>query len=350
MQGNYQIVYAAPPKQSNGGCLICLSVLISLGIAMSLTLGLTYLAFPTGSLSPYMKTNLQSESEVITAFNQFVTNYHRTYTSEAEKRHRFEEFKNNYKKVTKHNAESKDTKVTINQFADLSEGEKSHYHKRLMKRPTIVRESHEQKFSSGGRPPKSIDWVAAGHVTPVGNQGNCGSCWTWSAIGAIEGLYSISQKVPPLDMSKQLILDCVHTKYSEGCEGGDLFDVFEFGMNYGVLTEHDYPYKANVNKCRKTDFKPMFKIQGFRDIPENDSDALFDALRLGPVAVAVDASGFEFQYYSTGNIYIYIYVYRCHKTMFHKSKPRDIACGCGRRRGRDAVLEDQEPIWDMVGG
>ena len=95
--------------------------------------------------------------------------------------------------------------------------------------------------------PESWDWRDEGAVTPVKNQGSCGSCWTFSVAGALEGFQYI--KTGQLDvLSEQNILDCDETNY--GCDGGWPARSFEFVKENGIDFEDSYPYEGQKDTCR----------------------------------------------------------------------------------------------------
>jgi C1A family cysteine protease len=94
--------------------------------------------------------------------------------------------------------------------------------------------------------PESIDWREEGVVTPIKNQGHCGSCWTFSATGAMEGAYAIYSGILK-SFSEQQLLDCV--KKDNGCNGGEMIDAFEYVSKNLVCSEDEDPYKAKDGKC-----------------------------------------------------------------------------------------------------
>lgn len=148
--------------------------------------------------------------------------------------------------------------------------------------------------------PDNVDWRTEGYVTDVKNQASCGSCWSFSATGAIEGQYF--RKTGTLEsFSEQQLVDCSREYGNEGCNGGLMDQAFDYVQKYGIEREADYPYTARDGKCHYDEKKVVTKVTGHVDIPQGSEDKLKEALAtVGPVSVAIDASHFSFQFYRSG--------------------------------------------------
>jgi len=138
-------------------------------------------------------------------------------------------------------------------------------------------------------------------VTPIKNQGQCGSCWSFSATGAIEGAVAIaSNKLNSL--SEQQLVDCSVSYGNDGCNGGLMDYAFEYVItNKGLTDEKSYPYTATgPNTCKASGKKLVSTISGYCDVAVDNDKALAAAVSVGPVSVAIEADQSCFQFYSSG--------------------------------------------------
>ncbi|GAB1287844.1 Cathepsin K [Apodemus speciosus] len=153
-----------------------------------------------------------------------------------------------------------------------------------------------------GRVPDSIDYRKKGYVTPVKNQGQCGSCWAFSSAGALEG--QLKRKTGKLlALSPQNLVDCVSENY--GCGGGYMTTAFQYvQQNGGIDSEDAYPYVGQDESCMYNATAKAAKCRGYREIPVGSEKALKRAVaRVGPISVSIDASLPSFQFYSRGVYY-----------------------------------------------
>ena len=214
---------------------------------------------------------------------------------------RFAIFVENVNKITKHNQENSEVKFAINKFADLTASEfKAIYASGSRAQPNAD-QKNAVKFNNANDLPDTVDWREKGAVTPVKDQGQCGSCWTFSATGAVEGFY-FTQNGKLLSFSEQQIVDC-DTDEDEGCNGGWHYLAIEYAGKNGLELETDYPYTARDGKCKYDSSKAVKTNKGYAYVTANNTNELKTALaNIGPVSVAIEADQSVFQFYSRGVI------------------------------------------------
>lgn len=210
----------------------------------------------------------------------------------------------NVKKVAEHNqahaAGLKSYTLAMNKFGDWS-------HAEFLAKMTGVKKA--VKASSGSaflKPanfeiPASVDWRTQGYVTPVKDQGQCGSCWAFSAVGSLEGQHFKSTG-KLVSLSEQNLVDCSGKYGNQGCNGGLMDQAFDYIKdNKGIDTEASYPYKAEDQKCKFKAASVGATLTGYTDIKQGDETDLTAAIAsVGPIAVAIDAGHDSFQLYSSG--------------------------------------------------
>lgn len=142
-----------------------------------------------------------------------------------------------------------------------------------------------------------VNWVTSGAVTPVKNQGQCGSCWAFSSTGALEGAYFI--KNGTLDsFSEQQLVDCDHNG-SMGCSGGSMEGAFQWYETNKADLEADYPYKATNGTCN-TSITGVTNDSSYVNVQANSASAMKASIQAGPTSIAIEADKMAFQFYSGG--------------------------------------------------
>jgi len=149
--------------------------------------------------------------------------------------------------------------------------------------------------------PATVDWRDKGYVTPVKNQGACGSCWSFSSTGALEG--QMKRKTGKLvSLSEQNLVDCTKTYGNDGCGGGWMaISYLYIDLNDGIDTESSYPYTGQDGDCAYNESTIGGSDVGFYRLPEGNETFLQEFVaQIGPIAVAIDASQPSFQSYHSG--------------------------------------------------
>jgi cathepsin L len=209
-------------------------------------------------------------------------------------------FFENIETIAKLNAQNNGVKFAINKFADLTAAEfKAQYVNGGLYQPEMNAKGF-LNYASAGSLPDSVDWRNKGGVTPVKNQGQCGSCWSFSTTGVLEGFYFVnSGKLVPL--SEQQIVDCAN-KAGQGCSGGWPYLALEYAAQYGLESEADYPYSGTDGKCKYNASKAIHVCSGYKFVTPKSTDQLKAAIVNFPVSVLIEADQSVFQFYSSGVI------------------------------------------------
>jgi len=238
-----------------------------------------------------------AESSVRTQFASYVRQYNKRYSSREETERRFQNFEASLNRTAALNASAKKAKFGINKFSDMSVEEfKSVV---LMKNPIIpsrVPEVETLKPKTTGALPTSFDWRTKGAVTPVKDQGQCGSCWAFSVTENIESMWILSGKASnsTLNLGPQQIVDC--DEYDAGCEGGNPPTAYDYIISApGLEPAVDYPYTAQDGTCNFQAQDVQVKISNWQYATDFYSETTLqnNLVSWGPLSICVDAANWQ---------------------------------------------------------
>jgi len=239
-------------------------------------------------------------------FDDFKQKYNRKYANHDVEWYRRSVFHKNLKFIEETNAKELPFKLGVTDFADLTFDEFKQSH--LSGYMPSDRKSSLGVFRApvNQTTPDSVDWTQKGAVTPVKNQAQCGSCWSFSTTGGLEGaLYIKTGKLTSL--SEQNILDC--DKGGNKCQGGSMDQAFDWVKENGLMSEADDGYKCQdqaSSQCKDSTcptsgakFIKPGDVTGHTDVDQTQG-ALEAAVAQQPVSIAIEADKPVFQHYKSG--------------------------------------------------
>ncbi|KAF2305313.1 hypothetical protein GH714_003641 [Hevea brasiliensis] len=233
------------------------------------------------------------EDAITQKHEQWMAHHGRNYQDNAEKERRFQIFKTNLEFIENFNSNAinKTYQLSLNIFAELTDEEflATYTGYRMPSLPKTNKTTPFKYADQADEVPENKDWrEVEGVVTSVKNQQQCGCCWAFSSVGAVEGIIRNG-----VSLSAQQLVDCVSN--NNGCGGGWMTNAFEYIIqNQGIVSEDDYPYNQVQGMCNSgTASNSAAKITGYRNVPSNDESYLKMAVANQPVSVAIDASTFK---------------------------------------------------------
>jgi len=232
-------------------------------------------------------------------FIDFRDTYGKVYETFEDTANAFSNFMINMDRFDQHNAFEAGYSMGITQFADMSPEDFDSFKggcfaKDLSSRTCVPFTPNSNVL------PESIDWRNIDAVTDVKNQGQCGSCWSFSATGAMEGAWAVKTG-ELVSLSEQQLVDCSAKYGNNGCNGGLMDSAFEYVIDNGLCDENQIPYKAVDGKC-ETCPKSAVKFSSCVDVTPRNQLHLKQAVAMGPVSIAIEADTSVFQHYTGGII------------------------------------------------
>jgi len=228
------------------------------------------------------------------SFEDFIVQYNRSYSQE-EYAHRRAVFEANKVLVDEVNAQAGSWQAQLNEFADLTFDE---FSSRLGANGQDC-DATVRPFEELRQIPASKDWREAGVITPVKDQGVCGSCWSFSTTGCLEAHHAIKTK-KLVSLSEQNLIDCAQAFGNKGCFGGLPSQAFEYvHYNGGLDTESSYPYRGAFHReaCHFNESQVGSTVSSIVNVTQNDETQILNAVgSTGPVSIAYHCS-IAFQFY-----------------------------------------------------
>jgi len=248
-------------------------------------------------------------SSLIARFEEWINEFKIAIESDEQYSSTLKKWVNNNRFIEDTNSRNFTYKLGHNQFSGMDSSDFSNY---LGISGILYKDTENVKntksFGFEVNVPESVNWVTKGAVTNVKDQGQCGSCWSFSTTGALEGAYFVKYGVLE-SFSEQQLVDCDNYRNGGkdlGCKGGFMDNAFIWiGDNGGLCSETEYPYFSGETKTNgpcKTSCKNIekSKITEFVDIIKSSDDEMMKAISKQPVSIAIEADQREFQLYKSG--------------------------------------------------
>jgi C1A family cysteine protease len=234
-----------------------------------------------------------SASELSSKFMQFITTHNKSYGTVEEFEFRKAIFAEMEDFIQSHNTSNDMTfNVAHNKFSDWTSAE---YKRILGFKPSNTTETTTVFAETNA---SSVNWVEAGAVQAVRDQGQCGSCWAFSSMGALESAHWI-ESGESLDFSEQQLVDCVKTSF--GCNGGNQSFAFRYLKKSAAMTESSYPYTALTQDCKWSSSNNTGVTSVSHTMVTPNSVSQFKAaLTQQPLSVSIEADHRSFQAYQSG--------------------------------------------------
>lgn len=252
-----------------------------------------------------------NDDRLLKQFQDWMKKYDRSYSSDDEFQKRFGVWKTTNAYIIKRNKEVSSFKLGHNIYSDLTLDE---FHQRFnlgeyyvsgIKEKIFGNEKNFDKATTRrvlDELPDYVNWVEEGAVVGVKDQGSCGSCWAFSAVGAVETVKYL-QDNELVSLSEQEMMDCDEHLINNSCNGGNMGAAFGYvTKNEGLCSEEDYPYIADFQDCADDTCENVVNtnISGYTPVKYKSTEDLMSSLAEQTVSIGLDAGSDDFKSYESG--------------------------------------------------
>lgn len=244
-------------------------------------------------LTLYLSSQESPSKTDVSGYLAHVRKYNKLMGSPQELEYRAKIFNDNMIFAGQVNKKQSSFVAGDNQLADLSFSE---FSQNFLSKKTIAKEI--KHLTSEPKLQGRKDWRAENKVTPVKNQGSCGSCWAFSAVATLEAAYAIKTG-EFLSFSEQELVDCSGDYENEGCNGGMNTFALDYIVDNKIGLSKDYPYVARDQACKIKPDKPRYGFKAKETINPIDVSGLIKGIEETPVSVAIEVQR-DFQMYKGG--------------------------------------------------
>ena len=227
-------------------------------------------------------------------FQEHISKFGLSYGTKEEYQFRMDIFAKNDAYIREQNLKSENTFVLDhNKFSTMTKDEV----KQMLGKKDPKAANATTEILPADNLSASVDWRTKGAVNPVQDQGQCGSCWAFSSVAAMEGAHFLATG-KLLKLSEQQFVDC--DPQSEGCNGGLEIWAFQYAKKNGLELETDYPYTARTGRtCKASKTKELVEATSYSHVKDKSVTQLKAAIDKQPVCVSVEADT-DFQFYDSG--------------------------------------------------
>jgi len=267
------------------------TTLIAITAALAVVAGVMYFTAP-------VKTTLGVPTPVYDSWVHWKQANGKAYGTNSEEEYRLQVYAANFAEVMRLSNTQSSATFELNKFSDLPSDEFASIYTGYNKQSTLQQNRIVQLDESNLK--SEVNWVTAGAVAAVKDQGHCGSCWAFSAVAAIESANFIQKKQSSVQtLSEQQLVDCAGGSYhNNGCHGGLMDYAFRYVETHSLQSEDSYPYRAADGSCKSGTGSGT--VTGYSDVRSGSASQLRAALNSQPVSVAIQADQSVFQFYKGG--------------------------------------------------
>ncbi|KAI6701165.1 hypothetical protein NL676_015489 [Syzygium grande] len=230
-------------------------------------------------------------------FALFKRRFGKSYSSQEEHDRRFEVFRDNLRRARRHQELDPSAVHGVTRFSDLTPSEFERSHLGIRSGLRLPKDANQAPLLPTDDLPEDFDWRDHGAVADVKNQGSCGSCWSFSTTGALEGAHYLATG-ELVSLSEQQLVDCDHEcdpdepgSCDSGCNGGLMNSAFEYTLKAGgLMREGDYPYTGtDRGTCKFDKSKIAASVANFSVVSLDEDQIAANLVKNGPLAVGINA-------------------------------------------------------------
>ncbi|KAI3673237.1 hypothetical protein L6452_39354 [Arctium lappa] len=246
---------------------------------------------------PVEETNADHLLNAEHHFTLFKSKFGKKYATPEEHDYRLSVFKANLRRAKRHQLLDPTAEHGVTKFSDLTPSEFRKTYLGLKNPLKYPADANKAPILPTKDLPENFDWREHGAVTAVKDQGSCGSCWSFSATGALEGSHFL-QTGELVSLSEQQLVDCDHecdpaekNSCDAGCNGGLMNNAFEYILKSGgIQKEADYPYTGKDGTCHFDKTKIAASVSNFSVVGTDEDQIAANLVKNGPLAIAINAA------------------------------------------------------------